>query len=79
MIQKTTETGGAVKLKLLTKQQSIGFDLSLTESWNSTTSLFGHTVRFRRPVNKHTYTNDSMLPKNSYKNMYPSLILQLMT
>ena len=49
MIQKTTETSGVGRVKLLTKQQS-------TEAWNSTTSLFGHTDRLRIPVNTHTHT-----------------------
>ena len=54
MIQKTTETGGEGRVKLLTKRQIIGFKQSLTEAFRSTTSLFGHTARLRRPVNTHT-------------------------
>ena len=55
MIQKTTETNGAYIVKLLTKRQSLGFEQSLTNAWNSTTSLFGHTDCLRRPVNTHTH------------------------
>ena len=55
MIQKITETGGSGRLKLSTKRQSLGFEQSLTEAWNSTTSLFGHTARLRRPVNTFTH------------------------
>ena len=54
MIQKTTETGGAGRVKLLTKRQSLGFKNSLTEDWKSTTSLFGNTARLWRLVNTHT-------------------------
>ena len=49
MIQKTTETIEAGRVKLLTN----GFEQSLTEACNSTTSLFGHTDCLRRPVNTH--------------------------
>ena len=56
MIQKTTETGGVGRVKLITKRQSLGFEQSLTEAWNSTTSLFGYNARLRRLVNKHTHT-----------------------
>ena len=55
MIQKTTETGGVGRVKLITKRQSLGFEHSLTEAWNSTTSLFGHTAHLQRPVKTHTH------------------------
>ena len=54
MIKKTTETGGAGRLKLLTKRQSVRLEQSLTKAWNSKTSLFGHTSRLRILV---TYTH----------------------
>ena len=56
MIQKTTETGGAGIVKLLTKQQSLGLEQSLTDAWNFTTSLFGHTARLWRTFITHTHT-----------------------
>ena len=55
MIQKTTETSEVGRVKLLTKQQSLGFEQSLTEAWNYTNSLFGHTARPRKKLT-HTHT-----------------------
>ena len=55
MIRKTTDTGGERRVKLLTKQQSLGFNQSLTEAWGSATSLFGHTDFLWKTVNTHTH------------------------